>query len=226
MNAAKQILDMVEARHLQPGDRLPSERDLADRLGMGRNAVREGIATLATLRVLETRPNSGIYLRHMATESSFETLAMLAELGVMPTTVEITETTEVRQALETLAVQLACLRRTDDDLVRLSDILQRTDLALRANDNIATLDTAFHLALAEAAHNTVLVRVLHSFYRHTAARRQAWFESRRQGNASARDHRKLFQAIEERDAQAAAAQIQSHMDRATAHWRRVLTARN
>jgi DNA-binding FadR family transcriptional regulator len=218
----KSILDMVQDRQLRPGDRLPSERDLAQRLGIGRNAVREGVAALTTLRVLEARPNSGIYLKRISTDSSFETLAMLAELGAAPTAVEITETTEVRQALECLAVQLACARRTEEDLDQLEDILQRTERLLRESGNIAALDTEFHLALVAATHNSVLVRVLHSFYRFTAARRRAWFENQAQGKSSARDHRKLLQAIARRDVEAAANLIERHLQRATAYWGEVL----
>ena len=71
------ILGYLQERRLQPGDRLPSERDFAERLGVGRNAVREALATLVTLRMVESKPNSGIYLRHIARESSFEALVML-----------------------------------------------------------------------------------------------------------------------------------------------------
>ena len=71
----RSILGYLQERSLQPGDRLPSERALADKLGVGRNALREALATLTTLRVVEARPNSGIYLRRVSTESSFETLA-------------------------------------------------------------------------------------------------------------------------------------------------------
>ena len=86
------ILAYLQDRRLQPGDRLPSERDLAERLGVGRNAVREALATLVTLRMVESRPNSGIYLRHVARESSFEALVMLTDMGGTPTPTEVAET--------------------------------------------------------------------------------------------------------------------------------------
>lgn len=218
----KSILDLVQDRRLQPGDRLPSERDLAERLGVGRNAVREAIAGLVTLRVLEARPNSGLYLRRLSTDSSFETLATLAEMGATPSGAEITESTEVRLALESLVVQLACARRTEDDLDALRDVQARTEAALRERANVAALDTEFHLALVGATHNSVLVRVLNSFYLLTAQRREAWFENDSQGKSSARDHRKIIEAIEKRDPEAARRLIARHMGRATAYWHEVL----
>ena len=90
------IVNYLRERRLQPGDRPPSERNFAERLGIGRNAVREALATLVALRVVDSRPSSGIYLRHVARESSFEALVMLAGMGEAPTSQEVSETMEVR----------------------------------------------------------------------------------------------------------------------------------
>jgi GntR family transcriptional regulator, transcriptional repressor for pyruvate dehydrogenase complex len=216
------ILTYLQDRRLQPGDRLPSERDLAERLGVGRNAVREALATLVTLRVVESRPNSGIYLRHMAQDSSFEALVMLTDLGGTPTPSEIAETMEVREQLELLAAELACARHTPEDLAKLEDVVDRTDQLLAGGGNIAELDTQFHIALAQATHNSVLVRVLNAFYRFTARRRGVLFEDEAQGKASARDHRKLLEHIRKRDADKARALIVRHMGRAQGYWNTVL----
>ncbi len=216
------VLAYLQERRLQPGDRLPSERALAEKLGVGRNALREAIATLTTLRVVESRPNSGIYLRHVSTESSFETLVILADMGASPTQTEITETMEVRGALEQIAVKLACTRRDAADLEKLRTIIERTDQLLRKGGNISDDDTDFHLALVGASHNSVLVRVLNAFYRMTAQRRKAVFASREHGRASARDHRKLLEAIERRDIDLAQDLIRKHMERARNYWKEVL----
>ena len=218
----RSILAYLQERRLQAGDRLPSERALAEKLDVGRNALREALATLTTLRVVEARPNSGIYLRRVSTESSFETIAFLAESGASPTPEEIAETTEVRAALEQVAVKLACTRRDDSDLQALGAIIERTERGLRAGVNIAEHDTEFHLALVGASHNGVLVRVLNSFYRMSAQRRLAWFASREQGRASARDHKKMLDAVERRDIDLAQDLIRKHMDRARAYWKEVL----
>ncbi|MEN9888245.1 MAG: hypothetical protein RL559_282 [Pseudomonadota bacterium] len=216
------IIQYLRERRLQPGDRLPSERDLAEKLGAGRNAVREALATLVTLRMVESRPNSGIYLRHMERESSFEALVMLADLGATPTPTEIDETMEVRAHLEVLSVRLACQRRDDADLQRIAEVLERTDRVLAAKGNIAEEDTAFHMALVDATHNSVLVRVLNAFYRFTAKRRVLLFSNREQGRASARDHHKLLELIRQRDEDKATALILGHMKRAHTYWSTLL----
>jgi DNA-binding FadR family transcriptional regulator len=216
------IMAYLQDRRLQPGDRLPSERDLAERLGVGRNAVREALATLVTLRIVESRPNSGIYLRHVARDGSFEALVMLADLGGTPTPTEIAETMEVRAQLEALAARLACERRTDEDLARIDAVLRHTDAVLAQGGNIAAADTEFHIALVGATHNSVLVRVLNAFYRFTAHRRELMFEDRAQGKTSAREHRRLFEHVKHRDGAKAEALILRHMDRARSYWSSVL----
>jgi GntR family transcriptional regulator, transcriptional repressor for pyruvate dehydrogenase complex len=216
------ILDYLKDRRLQPGDRLPSERDLAERLGVGRNTVREALATLVTLRIVESRPNSGIYLRHVAREGSFEALVMLTDMGATPTPTEVAETMEVRAHLEVLAVGLACKRRTDADLQRMEAILKHTEDVLAQGGNIAAADTDFHIALVDATHNSVLVRVLNAFYRFTGRRREIMFEDAAQGKASLRDHRRLVEHIRKSDSAKAQLLILRHMDRARSYWSTVL----
>ena len=216
------ILAYLRDRRLQPGDRLPSERDLAERLGVGRNAVREALATLVTLRIVESRPNSGIYLRHVEREGSFEALVMLTDMGAVPTPVEVAETMEVRGHLEVLAAGLACQRRTEADLARMEAVLRRTEQVLAEGGNIAAADTEFHVALVDATHNSVLVRVLHAFYRFTGRRREAMFADTVQGRTSLLDHRRLLGHIRARDAAKAQLLILRHMDRARSYWSSVL----
>ena len=220
----RRIIAHLQEHRLQPGDRLPSERALAEQLGVGRNALREALATLATLRVLEARPNSGIYLRRLATDSSFETLVLLADMGANPSPGQIVETMEVRAALELLAVRLACERADAADFERIEAVLAHTEETLRAGGNIWADDTAFHIALVEATHNSVLVRVLNSFYRFTSQRRRALFANPAQGKASARDHRRLYELLVARDVEPAQELIRRHMGRARTYWKEVLGA--
>jgi DNA-binding FadR family transcriptional regulator len=216
------IVDYLKVRRLQPGDRLPSERDLAERLGAGRNAVREALATLVTLRIVESRPNSGIYLRHVERESSFEALVMMADMGATPTATEIAETMEVRAHLEALSARLACERRTAEDLDRLESVQRKTEEVLARHGNIVSVDTQFHIALVDATHNSILVRVLNAFYRFTEKRREVLFADHAHGVASAREHRKLVDLVRQQEPQKAEALILKHMNRARTYWSTLL----
>lgn len=212
------IVEYLREKRFEPGDRLPGERYLAERFGVGRNTLREAFAALVALRVLETRPHSGVYLRKSAVESSFETLVLLAELGAPPSKREVLESLEIRLALEQLAVRLACERRGPEDLRRLTETVEATERALAESGNICALDQAFHTALAEASHNTVLVRILHAFFRLSLARRQAYFEDVDKGRQAAEDHRALAQAISARDAAQAEILIGGHLGTARQYW--------
>jgi GntR family transcriptional regulator, transcriptional repressor for pyruvate dehydrogenase complex len=219
------LMEFVAERGLRPGDRLPSERELADRLGTGRNAVREAVAMLASLRVVEARPQSGIYLRELRQQSSFEALVLLSQLGLPPTKGEIAETMEVRATLERTAIELACARRDDGDLAALDRILGETAAVLAAKGNIAEEDNAFHLALVGAAHNAILVRVLNAFYELTLPRRRLYFARVLRGRASHRQHQQIVEAVRRRDAAHGIALMQTHMETARSYWRAELARR-
>jgi DNA-binding FadR family transcriptional regulator len=218
----KKILDFVRERNIEPGERLPAERLLAERLGVGRNALREALATLVSLRVVEIRPNSGVYLRKLAAESSFETLVLLAEMGTAPTPAEVRETMEVRAPLERQAIALACERRTAEDLAQLRQILDQSDIVLAGGGNIADCDQAFHLALVGAAHNSVLVRMLNAFYCLTLPRRRVYFADPKRGAESAASHRAIVQALARRDARNGVLLMEQHLSNAAYYWREAL----
>ena len=218
----RRILEFFKDRRFEPGERLPGERVLAERFGVGRNALREALAALISLRVIEARPNSGIYLRHFASESSFDTLVLLSEMGEPPSPQEILESIEVRSPLEREACRLACKRCTSDDIDALRQILDEIDRVISVKGNIADLDQAFHVALVEATHNSVLVRVLHSFYCLSMERRRVYFANPMRGQESAKAHRQIVAAIEKRDAAKADRLMTKHLDNARVYWGVVL----
>ncbi|RAR59258.1 GntR family transcriptional regulator [Paraburkholderia unamae] len=216
------MLAFFKERGYESGERLPSERALAERFGVGRNALREALSTLSALRVIESRPNSGIYLRRMSTDSSFETIVLLTEMGSEPSMKEVKETLEVRWALEMRGVQLACERRTEADLDSLASVIDATRAVLANKGNISVQDTAFHMALARCTHNEVLVRLLNSFYRISESRRFALFADPERGAISAAQHESLCEAIKKRDVKKATTLMETHFARAVESWSEIL----
>lgn len=216
------MIAFFKERKYEDGERLPSERALSERFAVSRNALREALSTLETLRVVEARPNSGIYLRRSATDTSFETIVLLSEMGATPTPQEVQETLEARWPLEMRAVQLACERREDADLRNIEAVLTATRLVLAESGNISQLDTEFHLAIIRSTHNEVMVRLLNSFYRMSEKRRFALFADAKRGAESAKQHERLYEAIRARDASAAASLMDAHMGRAKLYWREIL----
>ncbi len=221
----KRVVEFARDNRFAPGDRLPAERLLAGKLGVSRNALREALATLESLRVVEAKPNSGVFLRRSAAESSFEAIVLLAELGHQPTATEVRESIEVRAPLERQAILLACVRRTEADLGALKSILRDTQALLAAGGNIADCDQAFHLALANTSHNSVLARMLNAFYCLTLPRRRHYFADPARGAASDRGHRKIVAALEKRDTAQATALMDRHLGNAQVYWKEALEDR-
>jgi DNA-binding FadR family transcriptional regulator len=219
------LMEWVEERRLQSGDRLPSERELAERFGCGRNAVREAIAMLTSLRIVESKPQSGIYLREFRRQASFEALVMLSQMGRPPAASEILETMEVRATLERTAIELACARRDDKDLAALERILLETEAIIGKKGNMAEADSAFHLTLVSAAHNVILVRVLNAFYELTLTRRRLYFARPQRAKASHREHKQIVEAVRARDVARGIKLIHSHIAGARSYWRLDLSAR-
>lgn len=217
------VVKFIRERRYEPGERLPSERELAERFGVSRNTIREVLSTLEWFRVVERRPQSGVYLRQESSDPSLEALVMASGFGIELDEREVLQSMETRYLLEMQATRLCCERRTDADLARLRDILDRTADCIRAGGNIAELDSAFHLAIVTGTGNDVLVRVVKPFYLLSGKRRTVYFSDLRRSRRSLADHRKLYEAILARDGDAAQAVLQSHLGTVERHWRSALS---
>lgn len=138
-------------------ERIPPENTLAETLGVGRNTVREAVRALCHTGLLECRQGDGTYVRATSELSG----AMRRRLS----SAELVETLEVRQGLEVTAAGLAAGRRTDDDLAALSAALRARDDAWASGDPTVFVDAdmTFHVAVVNAAHNTVLSELYTDF---------------------------------------------------------------
>lgn len=215
-----ELLPFIRHHRLEAGDRLPSERDLAARFKVSRGTVREAITALEALRVVERRPNSGIYLQPLAREASLDTMVMFEEAGVPLLREEVEDAVEMRRILEVEAIRMACERRMDGDLEKLNAILDRTAAKLTQAQPIGDEDVDFHLAIIAATRNRIYPRIVNSFYLMSKARRDIYFQDADQCRKSFEQHRKLFSAIELRDAAAAVRLMQDHLTGVKDFWRR------
>lgn len=206
-----QILGLIQETKLVAGDRLPSERELAQRLNVSRPALRESLAALEAMRIIARRPNSGIYLAKQDSPPSFESVVFRSELGLPLDLDTIMHSIEVRNLLELQAVTLACERHTVEDLAQLVDLVEQTRMRLREGGSIIDLDEAFHLAIVAAAHNPVFLQIVHAFYRLSRLRREVYFSEPRRCRRSHREHQAIAAAIAARDAGAAREAMYGHI---------------
>jgi DNA-binding FadR family transcriptional regulator len=213
------LLRLIRERGFGPGDKLPSERDLAALFGMSRGAVREALIRLDTLRIVDSRPKSGIYLQPYGAERSIEAMVLFSETDIPLTPAEVAQSVELRGVLENEAMRLACLRRSQEDLDRLTQILQASAAAIERGETLAELDAEFHKAIVAATKNDVLVRFINVFYLMSRKRRETYFRAPDQSRRSHAQHLQLFRAIEAQDAERGQQLLRRHIKGVDAYFR-------
>ena len=148
----KQIRGLISSGQLKPGDRLPSERKLAEKLGVGRTHVRDAIAKLEFYGILKTMHQSGTVV---------EGIGITALEGLITDVLKLensdfSDLVETRVLLETQAARTAALRRTTDDIVNMKNALDAYETKVKQGLPAVEEDLLFHLKIAEAGKNSVL----------------------------------------------------------------------
>jgi GntR family transcriptional regulator, transcriptional repressor for pyruvate dehydrogenase complex len=220
----KALLGKIDAARVALEPRLPGERELAHAFGASRSSVREALGVLEALRIIERRPQSGIYVRSASSDPSVEAFVLQESLDVRSSTVDYEQAQEARVIHEVEAVRLAAKRRSPTDLADLLSIIERSVGSLRDGRNLAEDDEAFHLALIAAAKNPILLRIGGSLYLMTRSIRRAYFEAAGSGTQSIKDHTKIFEAVAQRDSERAAKLLKQHYAGSSARWKRVYDA--
>ena len=199
LDNTRKVLHLIHERGFKPGDKLPSERELSALFGMSRGSLREALTRLDTLRIIGSRPQSGIYLRPISAERSIEAMVLFAETDTPLTTAEVAQSLELRRIMEVEAMRLACERRTTADLERLAKILDRSELVIRKGQSLARLDPEFHKAIVAATQNDVFLRFINVFYLMSRKRRAIYFREPGQSARSHAQHKQLYKAIHEQN---------------------------
>jgi len=214
------LVGFLLLRKYDPGERIPSERELAARFKVGRGHVREALAYLEALRIVERRAKSGIF---MASEvAGMEALALYSQLGIPLDAAEVRNTVEVRRIHEIVAIQLACERATAENLQTLRSILKRTEEKIARGEPINEEDRDFHLQIIEATQNSLFYRIVRVFYLMTEKRRLLYFQNPQRCQASHAEHLKIFEALERRDRTAAVELVLGHLQGVDGYWRELI----
>ena len=212
------ILPFIRERGYASGERLPSERELAERFSVSRGLLREALSALEAMRVIERRPQSGIYLRDVAREASVDMLVLQADLGMPVFPGDVADLNEFRSMLEVQAVGLACTRRTAADLGRIDTVLQISRTRHAAGQSLSEQDSQFHMALCAASGNKLIQRAANSFFLASKARRERYFSDPANGLRSIHQHTALRDAIAARDTEGALAVLSDHLGNVERYW--------
>jgi len=207
-DVARQIQRLIADGALAPGDRLPPERELAERFAVSRGSVRDAIRTLEIVGLVEARQGEGTVVAEVSPETMAAPLA-----GVLVRKRElIAELLDVRKIIEPALAARAARRATEEEMARLEEILRRQRAKMLRGESTIEEDSEFHSVLAHAARNGVILKVLDvlmDLLRETRAR-SLQVEGRLQRSFAG--HKRALEAIRRRDPDAAERAVRRHIE--------------
>jgi GntR family transcriptional repressor for pyruvate dehydrogenase complex len=203
---AQRLRAFIDVQQLKPGDRLLSERDLAQRLGVSRTSVRQALTALRVAGLVEIRHGDGVYLL----EPPDRVVPTLAR-ELLESHAQLPAIMEVRVALETQTARLAARRRTDAEVRELRGVLEVMAAAIAGGEDGAEADEAFHGAIARASRNALLVDLMRQLAEPIDETRRASLSRPGRPARSLEAHRAILAAIERGDEDAAASAMVDHL---------------
>jgi GntR family transcriptional repressor for pyruvate dehydrogenase complex len=205
----------VAAGRLQPGDRLPSERDLAVRFAVSRPTLREAMRALSTLGVIEIRHGGGAFVTALNAADLLAPLNFFLALSE----VSVEKLYQARRLIEGEICALSADCATEADIDSLELLINQQEGAKSYTEHYLELDSQFHECLAKIADNPFLARASQSLNILGIEFRKLAAESKKSLTASINDHRAIVKALREKDATAARDAMAAHMDQVLAATR-------
>ncbi|MGH9340846.1 MAG: FadR/GntR family transcriptional regulator [Acidobacteriota bacterium] len=194
----------------QPGSRLPTERELCERLGVGRSTLRESVSSLAFIGAIQSRQGSGTYV----SAQNDLPVERLIGLGLMLQRSTVQEVIEVRRILEVESVRLAAERHDETDRRALETVMTKMAETAALPAQASQCDVEYHVLLARASHNSVLVHLINGMRKlleiwiTKAVNRQPVVEE------IVREHNEILRAVFNRQPDRAAASMLIHLTNA------------
>jgi GntR family transcriptional repressor for pyruvate dehydrogenase complex len=203
-----QIEDSVQRGDLKVGDQLPAERDLAQRFGVSRTAVREAVKALREKGIVEAFPGRGTFITDGTFHGIRQSLDRIVKNGQPDGFAYLVE---VREILEPEIAALAATRAEEGDLAAMRDAVNVMDTARRDPDAFIEADLDFHLSLAEAAANPLILSLIDSIVGILREQRMGIFRVEGGPERGQYHHKRILDAIEHRDPRGARDAMRAHL---------------
>jgi GntR family transcriptional repressor for pyruvate dehydrogenase complex len=204
---ADQIQQLIVKGVLKPGDRLPPERELARQLGVGRSSLRDAVRTLEVMGILEPRQGHGTVI----CEPSAEALVVPLTSVLMRKRELVAELLDVRRMIEPALASRAAVNATAEEIAHLDDVLRRQAEKMSRGEPSIEEDSEFHYAIARAARNGVILKVLDVLMDLLRESRARSLQVPGRMQKSYAGHRRVLSAIKRRDAAAAESAVRKHL---------------
>jgi GntR family transcriptional repressor for pyruvate dehydrogenase complex len=204
----QQIEESIHKGALKEGSQLPAERDLAQQFGVSRTAVREAIKALQEKGLVDAFPGRGTFVTNGTSHSMRRSLDRIIKSGETDGWAYLVE---VREILEPEIAALAAVHAGEQELAALREAFRVMDQAGLDPDAFIEADLDFHLALAEAAANPIVLSLIDSIVGLLREQRLRIFHVHGGAEHGQYHHKRILEAIERRDPQAARAAMQAHL---------------
>ena len=204
------VYELIKQQNLEPGDRLPPERELSKQLGISRPSLRAGLSSLISMGVLQSRQGSGTFLVDGPPALDSEPLRLLAQLHGF----SFDHMFETRSILEVGAAGLAAERADGEQLATMSEEIAEMFGALNDPQQFLVHDVAFHRAVASASGNPTLATLVEMVSTVLYERRRDTIARAHDFNEAVEWHRRIYRAIRGRKPEEAREAMREHIMRA------------
>lgn len=212
-SVTEQIVNLIKNNELKPGDKLPPERELAEKLTISRGSLREALRVLESRGMVESKPGEGRFIREVNKDAFINTENVVLNLEKS----SILELIEAREIFEVKIVELAAQRATADDIKAIKRVLLKMGEEPDANDKgekndeEIESDTEFHLAIARASHNFVFVNIMRLHLELLKNTRERTSQIPGRSEQRKKEHLDIFTAIEDHNDKKAANAMLNHL---------------
>lgn len=213
-SVVRQIEQLILRGILRPGERLTSERDMAEKLGVSRPSLRDAISDLAQRGLLISKPGSGVFVAEVLGSAFSPALIQLFATHEEA----VFDYIAFRRDMEGLAAERAARLGSETDLRVIATIFEKMERAHQKRDptDEAQLDAEFHMAIIEASHNVIMLHMLRSMFdllrQGVFYNRQVMFRNRMTRDQLLDQHRAMNDAVQARDPAAARAAVEAHLN--------------
>jgi GntR family transcriptional repressor for pyruvate dehydrogenase complex len=204
----QQIEESIVKGALKAGDQLPAERELAQRFGVSRTAVREAVKALREKGLVEAYSGRGTFITDGTNQAVRQSLDLVAKIGQPEGS---THLAEVRVILEPEIAMLAALRIQEPELATMREAVAIMDRAGRDPETYIEADLDFHLALAEGAANPLILSLLDSIVALLREQRLRIFDVPGGAERGQVHHKQILEAVEHRDPEKSRNAMRAHL---------------
>ncbi|BAB06886.1 FadR/GntR family transcriptional regulator [Halalkalibacterium halodurans] len=207
LEVIKQINQIIRADQLSAGDKLPSERELSDRLHVGRSSVREALRALELLDLIETRRGEGTFIRPA---NSYPLVSVILSF-LLKDQQALKDLGETRRIVEIEALRLACRRITETEIQQLDELILESEIEKHSEDDFRKHDHRFHERIVAACQNRLLYNMWASLVEYHQTAMTYEVVQRRQRKAIVQEHRTIVEALKKKDEQQATLTMALHL---------------